>query len=114
MKNNTGGAWPIGAEVMVYAWNPKFHYEDNAQEKLYEYTGEIVGVSVDCDETINGAEPFPAIIVKRPDGFLDSRPVQLVRIIEKQDTGAESNTSGLISRIFDFVRNMVKRYGGGF
>jgi hypothetical protein len=108
MTNNTGGAWPTGSTVMVYNFNPKAAYDPDEQEKLYEYMGEFVGVSIDYDETINGAEAFPAIVIKKPDGFLDSRPVELVRIIGKQDTGAESNTGGLIRRIFDFVRNMVR------
>jgi len=107
-KNNTGGAWPIGERVIVYTWNPKAAYDENEQEKRYEYMGTLAGFATDHDETINGVEPFPAAIVKMPDGFLDVTPVQLVRIVEKQGAGVESDTGGLISRILDFMRNMVK------
>jgi hypothetical protein len=110
-KNNTGGAWPIGALVMAYNWNPKAAYDSDEQEKLYEYTGTLAGFGMDYDETINGVEPFPTAIIKMPDGFLDNRPVQLVRFLEKHDAGVKSNTGGLISRILDFVANQVKRYG---
>jgi hypothetical protein len=108
MKNNTGGAWPIGARVMVYSWNPKHVYDKAEQEKIYEYTGTLAGLGTDYDETINGVEPFPAAIVETPDGFLVVKTVQLVRIIEKQDAGEESNTDRLISRILDFMRKVVK------
>jgi len=107
-KNNAGGAWPIGARVMVYNWNPKASYDSNEQQKLYEYMGTLVGFCTDTEATIDGPELYPAVLIKTPDGFLDVKPVHLIRVIEKQDAGGESNTSGLIQRILDFMRNVVK------
>lgn len=110
--NEIGGAWPIGAGVIIYKWfgdyhNPKKHLAREAIDR-----GVFVGLSTDTVLTINGAEPKSVAIVVTRDGFLRKVDIDLIQIDLNQDRGRESITRRLIRHISRFAGYAPKGKGG--
>jgi len=87
MKNNTGPVWPIGADVVIWGYESKEHFNIEDTGIVPIARGLLLSINTITRQTIDGHEPYTAAIIVQEDGFLFSAEIEMVQVIEKPYRG---------------------------